>query len=124
MPPYADRTDRKAWRVVQILGFWTCDAKGVVLLLHRKTSAWKAIYDVPSGCFKKLNFPFRGMVVQDGRLFVSACTSCGGWGLYDEFVVDLRTLRVARPQQDPKALGARRENDPPIRALEREVFGG
>lgn len=121
---YASDADRDAWRVVQVLGVWNCDAKGVVLLLNRKTRVWKAIYDVPSGCAKTHNFPLRGMTVKDNQLLVSACAFyCGDYGghPYRKFAVDLHTSRVTRQAETWLYLGYTQKN-PSITDIAREAF--
>ncbi len=121
---YASDADRDAWRVVQVLGVWNCDAKGVVLLLDRKTRVWKAIYDVPSGCAKTHNFPLRGMTVKDNRLLVSACLIyCGDHGghPYMKFAVDLHTSRVT-PQAETWIDLEDTQKNPSISDIAREAF--
>ena len=119
---YAGDADREAWRVVQVHGVWDCDAEGVVLLLDRRTGNWRAIYDVPSGCSKVLSFSLRDMVIKDNRLFVWACTACESWGYYEEFIVDLRTLRVAPLREDEWLRSAEEGENPPIVDIDRELF--
>ena len=121
---YASDADRDAWRVVQVLGVWNCNAKGVVLLLDRKTRVWKAIYDVPSGCAKTHNFPLRGMTVKDNRLLVSACAFyCGDYGghPYRKFAVDLHTSRVTRQAETWLYLDNTQKN-PSIADIATEAF--
>ena len=120
---YADDAARNSWRVVQVLGGPLCDSSGVVLLLDRQTGAWKAIYDVPSGCSKSLSFPLHGMVVKKHQLFTLLCTECSGWGRYDPFVIDLRTGNVA-PLGDKNDDYVMTINDmnPRIRDVDKEIF--
>ena len=119
---YASDADREAWRVVQVHGVWNCDAEGVVLLLHRKTGTWTSIYDVSSGCSKVLSFSLRDMVIKDNRSYAWACTACASWGYYEEFVVDLRTLRVAPLREDEWLRSAEEGKNPPIIDIDRELF--
>ena len=116
---YDTDEDRHAWRVVQVFGGWACDAKGAVLLLDRETGVWRTIHDIPSGCMKTLNYPLRGMVVRDDRLFVLAGDR---WRGYGDFVIDLRTMRTAPLTPGAQAGGAHRGINPPIRNLDREIF--
>ncbi len=119
---YAGDVDRAGWRVVQVYGVWHCESEGVVLLLDRKTESWRAIYDVPSGCMKVLNFPLQDMVIKDNRLHIWACTVCGSWGAYEEFIVDLRTLRVTPVRADEWLRGPEEGENPPIADIDREVL--
>ena len=119
---YASDADREAWRIVQVHGIWNCDAEGVVLLLDRKTGIWRSIYDVPSGCSKVLSFSLRDMVIKNNQLFVWACTSCSSWGFYEEFVVDLRTYRVAPVRAEEWFVNPEEGENPPIVDIDREVF--
>ena len=120
---YAGDADRAAWKIVQVYGVWRYEAEGVVLLLDRKTGTWRAIYDVPSGGMKVLSFPLQDMVIKDNRLHVWACNTCDSWGAYEEFVVDLRTLRVAPVRADEwlRSPGEGGKN-PPIVDIDREVL--
>ena len=119
---YASDADREAWRVVQVHGVWNCDAEGVVLLLDRRTGTWTSIYDVSSGCSKVLSFPLRHMVIKDNRLFAWACTICGQWGAYEEFVVDLGTYRVAPIRAEEWFVEPKEGKNPPIIDIDRELF--
>ena len=119
---YAGDADRAAWRVVQVYGVWDCDAEGVVLLLDRRTGSWRAIYDVPSGCSKVLSFSLGDMVIRDNRLSVGACTACAMWGVYEEFVVDLRTYRVAPLRAEERLRSADEGGNPRIVDIDREVL--
>ena len=120
---YADDAARNSWRVVQVLGGPLCDSSGVVLVLDRQTGAWKAIYDVLSGCSKSWNFPLRGMVVKKHQLFALLCPECSGWGQYYPFVIDLRTGNVAPlgDKNDDYVMTIDDEN-PRIRDVDKEIF--
>ena len=111
---YADDNDRKTWFLVQLFGTWLCDAEGVALLLNRKTGMWRTVYDVPSGCSKNLNYPLRGMLIKDDKLYMSACTDCERWGEYRDFVVDLPTNRVTFLELGANPVGARDQDNPAI----------
>ena len=111
---YAGGSDRKTWFLVQLFGTWRCDAEGVVLLFNRITGWWGTVYDVPSGCSKRLNYPLRGMLIKDDKLYISACTDCGSWGEYRDFVVDLHTSRVSFLESGANPVGARDQDNPAI----------
>ena len=84
------------WRLVQILGRELCRAPGVVLLHDTRSGQWHALYAVPSGCARALNFPLRDMMLSGDTLVASACTACSFWGAYGTFAIDLRTHRITR----------------------------
>lgn len=113
---YTSDSDRKTWFLVQLFGTWRCDAEGVVLLFHRWTGRWATIYDIPSGCSKSLNFPLRGLLIKDDKLYMSACTDCepGSLGEYQDFVVDLHTNRVSLFESGTNPVGKRDQDNPVI----------
>ena len=113
---YADAAARESWLVVQILGGALCDGDGAVLLLDRKTGRWKSIYDARTGCRHSL-YPMGGMVVAGDRLYASLCVNCSGWGIYEDFEIDLRTNHV-RPVRDADAPGPSGETNPVLDDME------
>ena len=119
---YADDSGRAAWLLVQVLGMTLCDAEGVVLLFDRQRRSWRAIYDVPSGCTKTLNFPMRAMVVKGNQLFASICRDCIGWGDYWDYVIDLRSFRVTALNLEDGHELPEDHGNPVIHRLDGDVF--
>ena len=121
---YASDEDRANWRVVQIRGNALCDAYGTVLVLNRGNDQWHSVYDVQSGCSKSLDFPLRGMRVNDGHLIFAACTGCSGFGDYDNYSVDLETWKVRRlDAREESKWNPHSKQNPRLRDVRQEVFG-
>jgi len=112
---YAHDDDKNSWFVVQLFGTWLCDAKGVVLLLDKRTGVWRTIYNVPSGCSYDLNYPLRGMLIEDNQLYVSACkggTECMYHGEYHELSFDLSTNMVTALEFGSSPVGTHYKENP------------
>lgn len=118
---YADAAGRASWSVVQALGATLHEREGAVLLLDRRTGAWRSIYDV------SLDYPMLGMVVRGDRLFASVCVAwCdrgrgySGEAEYETLAVDLRTKRPTVLWTPPS--GSLNGKNPPIRNVDEEIL--
>ena len=121
----SDASPTPRWRILQILGWRSCNAPGVVLLQDTRSGHWRSLYDVPSGCSKNRNFPLRAMRLTGETLFAEFCIDCIWWGRYGTFRLDLPTNRVTRleeteapgrenlPVPDPLAFMDQDGRDPP-----------
>ena len=108
--------------MVQVIGTglesYEGESAGGVLVLDRRTRIWRAIYDIPPGGSKRSDFRVLGMAVNGDRLFAHMCySSCGHWGSYSSFLIDLHTFRRTLLEEPLDGL-----QNPTIHDLEAEVF--
>jgi len=84
----------KTWRIHALTGTDFCDAEGIVIAENLKQKTYQAIYAIPSGCSKAVNYPPRVLSLKNNKMEAEFCTDCSWYGDWGVFEWDLKTHRV------------------------------
>ncbi len=89
-----DLAENKKWKIVAVYFEELWSSWGVLLAQDKRDETWKAFYNIPSGVSKVSLFMPKVSLGEGGLLKAKLCTDCTWWGVYDDFVIDLDTMRV------------------------------
>lgn len=84
----------ETWRIHALTGTDFCDAEGIVIAENLQQKTYQAIYAIPSGCSKAVNYPPRVLSLKNNKMEAEFCTDCSWFGHWGVFEWDLKSHRV------------------------------
>jgi hypothetical protein len=84
------------WRLSAVSNTATCNGNGIVIAYDKTRKTFTALYHIPSGCSKALNYPPHELHLNGNTLTGRFCTYCEWHGKWAVFNWDLLNHQVQR----------------------------
>ncbi|MBW1741982.1 MAG: hypothetical protein JRJ47_00935 [Deltaproteobacteria bacterium] len=86
--------ENSLWKVMAVCFERLYDSWGIILAQKKKTGHWASFYNIPAGGSKVfLHMPVETRL-NGGQLMGYFCWGPGGWGLHEDFIIDLETMTI------------------------------